>query len=213
MSHLGAVYSKCKNVEYIPSSKMKDKTSFTTTSRRFVGVLNIDGIEYLTYHVSEIYGNRYIKSVLYDIEKENNYQNIIVFVNDIHRIKFNEFITGKNKILVIEDKEEQEEKVKNMNNIDWTRIIEEYYGDSVYFSSYRFCDYTDNENKFVSVFDFVDTEKINRIKLFLRESKSRNQDIICSRDIEPILRRELPNANYIVLDFEKYIVEEQRYYD
>lgn len=192
---------------------MKDKTAFTTTSRRFVGVLNIDGIEYLTYHISEINGNRYIKSVLYDIEKENNYQNIIVFVNDINRIKFNEFITGKNKILVIEDKEEQEEKVKNINNIDWTRIIEEYYGDSVYFSSYRFCDYTDNENKFVSVFDFVDTEKINRIKLFLRESKSRNQDIICSRDIEPILRRELPNANYIVLDFEKYIVEEQRYYD
>ena len=178
-----------------------------------MGVLNIDGIEYLTYHISEINGNRYIKSVLYDIEKENNYQNIIVFVNDINRIKFNEFITGKNKILVIEDKEEQEEKVKNINNIDWTRIIEEYYGDSVYFSSYRFCDYTDNENKFVSVFDFVDTEKINRIKLFLRESKSRNQDIICSRDIEPILRRELPNANYIVLDFEKYIVEEQRYYD
>ena len=195
MSHLGAVYSKCKNVEYIPSSKMKDKAAFTTTSRRFVGVLNIDGIEYLTYHISDINGTRYIKSVLYDIEKENKYQNIIVFVNDINRIKFNEFITGKNKLLVIEDKEEQEENVKNINNIDWTRIIEEYYGDSVYFSSY------------------IDTEKINRIKLFLRESKSRNQDIICSKDIEPILRRELPNANYIVLDFEKYIVEEQRYYD
>ena len=70
MSHLGAVYSKCKNVEYIPSSKMKDKAAFTTTSRRFVGVLNIDGIEYLTYHISEI----------------NEYEIVVDVFGDLHVI-------------------------------------------------------------------------------------------------------------------------------
>lgn len=50
ISRLVAFYNKCDTVKFIPSFDMKDKEEFTITSRKFIGILEINGIEYLTYH-------------------------------------------------------------------------------------------------------------------------------------------------------------------
>lgn len=186
---------------------------FTTTARRFVGELKIDGVPYLTYHIAEENQNKYIVSVIYDIQKENKYRNFIIFVDSFKRINLGELATGKNQVLVLKDTEESEEKLKYLNKVNWSNVIEEYYNNNVYFADYQFCDYTDYNGKYVSVFSFVDVEKISRIKHFLNENKSKNEDIICSKELEQIIRKELPTANYIVIDLEQYIEKEKRYYD
>lgn len=213
ISHLAAFYKKCKNIDFIPSKDLKDREVFTTTSRKFVGIIEIDGIQYFAYHISEENEKAYISAVAYDIQKEQNIRNTILFINDLNRIRLDDFAFGNNQVLVMKDTVENEEKLKYLNRVKWSKIIKKYYNNKVFLSGYSFCDYTDYKSIYVSVFNFIDTEKINRIKQFLRENNNKKADIICSPEIEIILRKEIPEAKFVVVDLEQYTDKEKRYYD
>ena len=43
LSHLSAVYYRDKFIKFTPSYEMKDKTIYTESSRRYMGVLNVFG--------------------------------------------------------------------------------------------------------------------------------------------------------------------------
>jgi hypothetical protein len=214
LSNIGAFYNNCNTVKFIPSFSIKDKEMFTITARKFIGILDINGIEYLTYFISEEHDERYVKSVIYDIQKERKYKNIIVLVNDKKRINIDNFTFGVNQVIILEDTEENREELKYLNSIDWYSIVKEKYKkEKIYLSDYNFCEYTNYKNKYITTFYFFDTEKINRIKYFLRENKNKNADIICSAKIKDDLIKELPNCNYTVIDLEEYIDKEILVYD
>lgn len=213
LSSLGAFYHNCNTVTFIPSFSMKDKQSLTTTARRFIGILEINGYDYLTYHISKNHDNRYITSVIYDIQKEKKYKNIIILVDDITRINMTEFAFGMNNVLIIEDNEQNREKLKYLNSINWSKLLQNNLKNKVVLAEYNFCDYTDHKSKYVSTFYFFNAEKINRIKCFLRENKNKNADIVCSSEIKDGLQKELPTANYVVVDLEEYIDKELNVYD
>ena len=213
LSNIGAFYHNCKSVKFTPSFSIKDKQTFTTTGRRYIGVFDINGIEYLGYQIRAEHDEKYIKSIMYDIQKEIKYKNIIILVNDIKRINFNDFCFGINQVVVLQDSEENREKLKYLNSVNWYKIINEFYKNKAYLSEYNFCDYTDYKNKYISYFYFLDTEKINRIKYFLRENENKNIDIICDSSQKEELSKVFPNAHYIILSLEKYIDKERNYYD
>ena len=213
LSNIGAFYHNCKTVKFTPSFSIKDKQTFTTTGRRYIGVFDINGIEYLGYQIRAEHDEKYIKSIIYDIQKEIKYKNIIILVNDIKRINFNDFCFGINQVVVLQDSEENREKLKYLNSVNWYKIINEFYKNKAYLSEYNFCDYTDYKNKYISYFYFLDTEKINRIKYFLRENENKNIDIICDSSQKEELSKVFPNAHYIILSLEKYIDKERNYYD
>lgn len=152
-------------------------------------------------------------SVIYDIQKEKNFKNIIIFVNDKNRINLNDFAFGVNTVLIIEDTKDNREKLKYLHSINWSKILTDNFKNNLFFSEYNFCDYTDNKNKYVSYFYFIDAEKINRIKYFLRENKNKNAYIICNIELENQLKKELPNATYVIVNLENYIDKERNVYD
>lgn len=154
---------------------------------------------------------KYIASVIYDIQKEMRYRNIIILIDDINRIDLSDFAFGRNRILVIEDNEINRGKLKYLHSIRWREIVDKCY-DGMYLSEYIFCEYTNNEDKFINTFYFIDTEKICRFKNFINESSTNRAYIICDTELETKLRKELPDANYCVVDLEQYIDKEQRYY-
>ena len=213
LSHLGAFYNNCDTVNFIPSFSIKDKEVFTVTSRRFIGILEINGIDYLAYNISKLNDSKYIKTVIYDIEKERKYRNIIVFVNDINRIKLDDFCFGLNRVLIIEYNDNNLEKLKYLHSVNWSEVIHEKYKDKIHLSEYNFCDYTDKKNKYVSTFYFLDTEKITRIKYFLRENRNKNIDIICNNELESMLSEQLSNANYTIVNLEEYTRKEINIYE
>ena len=212
LSNIGALYYNCNTVSFVPSFSIKDKEVFTTTGRRFIGLLNINGFEYLTYQILEEHNNKYIESVAYDIQKEMNYKNFIILVNDINRINLDDFAFGKNKVLVIEDNENNREKLKYLHSIRWNELIDEYFKD-VHLSEYTFCEYSNNKDKYINTFYFIDTEKIIRFKYFINESSTRRAYIMCDMKLEEDLRKELPNVNYYVVNIEKYIDKEKRVFE
>ena len=211
LSNIAAFYNRCDLVKFIPSFELKDKDIFTMKSRKFIGILEINGIDYLTYYISKTHNNRYINSVIYDIKKENTYKNIIVFVNDIDRIKIDDFAFGINRVLIV--KSSDKEKLKYLHSIEWSKIINDVYGNKIYLSEYNFCDYTNYKNKYIATFCFLDTEKIARIKYFLRENNNKNIDIVCNKELEIELKKHFPKANYKIIDLDKYIVRERNIYD
>ncbi len=204
LSNIAAFYNNCELVKFIPSFEIKDKEVFTVTGRKFIGILDINGMEYLSYLISKEHDNKYVDAVMYDIEKEKTYKNIIVFVNDINRIDINKFVCGTNQILIVEDTTINREKLKYLHSIDWSKIIQDCYKNKVYLSEYNFCDYTDYKNKYISTFYFLDTEKITRIKYFLRENQNKKADIICDKELENSIKKELPNCNYKVVNLNEY---------
>lgn len=214
ISKMAAFYYNCANVKFIPSFSMKNKEEFTITSRKFIGVLEINGMEYLTYHLTEEHNDKYLRLLIYDLQKEKTYKNIIILTNDENRIKINQFTFGMNQLLIVKDTEENREKLKYLHNIDWYNIIKaKYKRNDIYLSEYSFCEYTDYKNRYISTFYFFDTEKINRIKSFLKENKNKNADIFCNYEIKEMLVKELPNCNYFVVDLENYIDKEKNVYD
>lgn len=213
LSNLGAFFYNCNTINFIASFDMKDKEMFTTTSRKFVGILEINGFDYLTYQITNEHDNKYLRSVIYDIQKEKSYKNIIVLIDDISRINKVDFAFGMNKVLIITDDTENREKLKYLHSINWATLMNKYYKNKVVLSEYSFCDYTDYKNTYVSYFYFLDTEKINRIKQFLRENKNKNADIICNTELEKEIKKELPTARYITVNLEEYIDKERNYYD
>ena len=177
ISSLGAYFNRCDNINFKPSFLIKDKEVLTKTARKYIGILEINRIEYLTYYIAEEHDIKYINNVIYDIQKEHVYKNIIVFVNDISRISMQDFTFGANQVLIIEDTDANREKLKFLNSVNWHSFIDKYYKGKAHLSSYRFCDFTDYDDKYISIFYFLDTEKINRIKYFLRENKNKKMQI------------------------------------
>ena len=210
LSNIAAFYHNCKTVDFTPSFAIKDKRVFTTTSRRFIGIFNINGFEYLAYQILKEHDSKYIESVIYDIQKEMRYKNIIILIDDINRINLNDFAFGLNRILVIEDNEINKEKLKYLHSIRWKEIVDKCYK-GAYLSEYSFCEYTNNKDKFINTFYFIDTEKITRLKYFIKENSTKKAYIICNTELETRLRKELPNANYYVEDLEQYIDKERKY--
>ena len=214
ISKMAAFYYNCANVKFIPSFSMKNKEEFTITSRKFIGVLEINGMEYLTYHLTEEHNDKYLRLLIYDLQKEKTHKNIIILTNDENRIKINQFTFGMNQLLIVKDTEENREKLKYLHNVNWYNIIKaKYKRNDIYLSEYSFCEYTDYKNRYISTFYFFDTEKINRIKSFLKENKNKNADIFCNYEIKEMLVKELPNCNYFVVDLENYIDKEKFVYE
>lgn len=211
LSDIAAFYYNCETVDFIPSFAIKDKEVLTTTGRRFIGILDINRFEYLTYQITKEHDSKYISSVAFDIQKEITYKNFIILVNDISRINLDDFAFGKNQILIIEDNEINREKIKYLHSIKWREIIDKCYN-GIYLAKYNFCEYTNYKDIYINTFYFIDTEKINRFKYFINESSNKRAYIICNKELEMKLRKELPNANYCVVDLEKYIRKERRYY-
>ena len=211
LSHLAAFYHNCPTVNFIPSFDIKNHECYTITSRRYIGLLDVNGTKYLTYRITQKHDKKYIGSVVYDIEKEKVYKNYIIFVDDMSLIDLQDFTFGYNQVIIIEDNEINREKLKYLNSVNWPLIIEKEYKNP-FISYYNFCDYMDMKDRFINYFYFIDTEKINRILQFLRESKEKHVDIICSKELKEFLKRIIPRAKYNVIDLEKYIDRKRNIY-
>lgn len=213
ISSFAARYYKNENVKFIPSMDLKDKQIFTITSRRFIGILNIDKTDYLTYYITKEHDNRYVQSVIYDIRKEHKYKNVIVFVEDLNKIDINNFIFGIDKLYIIPNTENNIHLLQKIHRIDYQELFSNVYKDNVYLSEYDFCDYYTKAGLFIFPLPFIDTEKLSTIKYFLLENKNKKVDILYSKNISLLATGKLKGANYKPIDFDKYVKGDFNIYD
>lgn len=213
ISSFATRYYNSKNIKFVPSMDIKDKQVFTITSRRFIGILNIEETDYLIYYISKKHTNKYIQSVTYDIRKERNFKNIIVFVEDIDMIDINDFIFGLDKLYIIPNTEQNIYLLENINKIDYQRLFSNTYKEKVYLSEYDFCDYYTKTDQFIFPLPLIDSEKLANIKYFMLENKNKEIHILYSKNISLLAIGKLKGANYKQVDFNKFIKGEFNIYD
>lgn len=213
ISSFAARYYNHKNIKFTPSTDLKNKQIFTITSRKYIGTLNVDKIEYLLYYISKNHTNKYIQSVIHDIKKENKYTNITIFVEDINMININDFVFGLDKLYIIPYIKENIQFFEKINRIDYKTLFLKTYKQPVFLSEYEFCDYYTKSGIFIFLLPFIDTEKLSTIKYFLLENKNRTVDILYSKNISLLSIGRIKNANYKQIDFSKYVKGELNIYD
>lgn len=213
ISHLAAIM-KSDNVKFIPSFKVKDKTAFTESSRKYIGILNIFDRKYLVYHISNKHSDNYLNSVIYDLQKELKYKNVIILIDDISRVDFSKFVFGLNSVIICKDTDEFIEKLKYMHQVSWKKVIKGEFKKIINISELNFCDYIDNNRKlFIAYFYYIDTEKINRIVTFMQNNIEKKVDIVCPMEIVKYLSTELYNCKLHPIDINKFIEKEINYYE
>lgn len=213
ISSFAARYYNSKNIKFVPSMDIKDKQVFTITSRRFICILNIDKIDYLTYYISKKQTNKYVQSVIYDIRKERIYKNIIVFVEDINMIDVNDFVFGLDKLYIVPNTKENIYLLENINKIDYQKVFLKTYKNKVYLSEYNFCDYYTKTQEFVFILPLIDSEKLSTIKYFMLENRNKEIHILYSKNISLLAIGRLKSVNYKQVDFSKFVKGEFNIYD
>ncbi len=213
ISSFAARFYSNNNIRFVPSIDIKDKQVFTITSRRYIGIMNIDKVDYLTYYISRKHTSKYIQSVIYDIRKERKFNNVIIFCENIDMIDVNDFVFGLDRLYVIPFNEDNLELLEHINKIDYQKLFRKMYKNKVFLSEYDFCDYYIKNDRFIFPLIFIDTERLSTIKYFLLENRDKCVDIIYSKNISLILINRIKGVNYIPVDYTKYIKGEFNIYD
>lgn len=158
----------------MPSWEVKDKMIYTDKGRKYIGVLNYNKKDYITYYISKEKSNLYIRQTINDIQKTVEYKNIIIFMENTKMLsKGNQyFIFGKSSTLLINPSEKNFEKMRLFQNIDMYEIIEKVYKDKeILLSNWSKADYMTQDKQYIVMMPFLDTEKLHKLNIFYKENK------------------------------------------
>ena len=170
------------DIKFIPSWNIKNKEIFTETTRRYIGVLTIDSKEYLTYYISLKKEDLYIKQLMFDIKKAVNYDDVIIFVDQLDVIskKYNNLSLGKDNIVIVLNDDYNKELLKKYYNQDIHDVLENMYSEEILISNWKYADYMLEDNTYIITMPFINTERLERLNWFCKENDSikRNIEII-----------------------------------
>ena len=186
ISHFAAMYYKRPNIEFVPSLDLKDEKVLTNIARKYIGSISIDKTKYLAYYISKQHTKTYIRNLTYDVKKEKIYNNFIIFVEDIDKINIHDFVFGKNKLFIIPVDEKNINLLENIDKIDY---------------------------HFVYTMPLINPESLLNIKYFTQENKNIKVDVLYSKNISPMLFKNIKGVNFIPIDYSKYIQKEFRIYE
>ena len=195
------------NLNFIPSWKMKKKDEPTTHSRRYIGKLEYNfEDEFLVYAIYEGKNDKYIKSIYYDIRKENGYKNAMIFTNDIEKIVFNEkgFYFGNNYTVLIPYDEYGKFLIRNnyeIRNSIYCRLKELY---NVEITDFKFADLKLDDNNYIVIMPLINMEKLSRLYYYFKENENyKNIYIFGLEEYENTIIKYLPKCYYHRLSKQK----------
>ncbi|MBP3254972.1 MAG: hypothetical protein J6M60_00560 [Clostridia bacterium] len=193
------------NIDFMASWSIKDNNIYTQTSRKYIGKLKYQDKVRVAYYISKTRKTIYMSQVINDINKVLDYNDIIIFLENMNLLNNNQkLIFGKESTLIIKPTQDNLEIMRYLHNIDLFQIAEKIYKDKeVLLSNWKKADYMLNDKTYIFVMPFIDTEKLNRLNIFFRNNREtiRKIDIITLKEnkdkINEILTKKV---NIIELD-------------
>ena len=195
------------NLNFIPSWEMKKKDEPTTHSRRYIGRLEYNfEDEFLVYAIYEGKNDKYIKSIYYDIRKENEYKNTMIFTNDIEKIVFNEkgFYFGNQYTVLIPYNEYGKFLIRKnyeIRNSIYSRLKELYNAE---ITDFKFADLKLDNNNYIVIMPLINMEKLSRLYYYFKENENyKNIYIFGLEEYENTIIKYLPKCYYHGLSKQK----------
>lgn len=166
------------NMKFIASWDLKDNNIFTETSRKYLGELSYNDKKTLVYYISKNKQISYISQVRNDIQKIVGYNDIIIFTENMKILRQNSnFIFGKNSTIIVEPTYKNLEIIRNIEKIDFYKIVKKFYSKEMLLSNWKNADYMTEGEEYIILMPFIDTEKLHRINIFFNNNKDTNRKI------------------------------------
>ena len=187
------------NLIFTPSWNMKKEDEPTTYSRRYIGNLHYNEEKFLVYAVYEGKDDKYLKSIYYDIKKENGYANAMIFTNDIEKIVLHEkgFYFGNQYTILIPYDEYGKFLMRNnyaIRHSIYLRIKEMY---DVELSDFRLTDLKVDDDNYIVIMPLINMEILARLHYYFNENDNyKNIYIFGLEEYESIIKQYLPKCEY-----------------
>ena len=195
------------NFNFIPSWNMKKEDEPTTHSRRYIGKLEYnEQDEFLVYAIYDGKDDKYVKSIYYDIRKENGYMNAMIFTNNIEKIVLHEkgFYFGNKYTVLVPYNEYGKFLIRNnyeIRNSIYLRIKEMY---DVEISDFRLEDLKLDEDNYIVIMPLINMETLARLHYYFEENDNyKNIYIFGLKEYEKSIKQYIPKCNYKSLNKEK----------
>ena len=195
----------------------KKKNEPTTHSRRYIGKLEYnDKDEFLVYAIYDGKDDKYVKSIYYDIRKENGYTNSMIFTNDINKIVFHEkgFYFGNKYTVLVPYNEYGKFLIRNNHEIRKSialRINEMY---KVELSDFRIADSKLDDNNYVVIMPLINMETLAKLHYYFDENDNhKNIYIFGLEEYEKVIKQYLPKCDYNSLSRKKIEESLEKYRD
>jgi len=195
------------NLNFISSWEMKKEDEPTTHSRRYIGKLEYNNQEeFLMYAIYDGKDDKYIKSIYYDIRKENGYTNSMIFTNDISKIVLHEkgFYFGNKYTILVPYSEYGKFLIRNNYEIRrsiYLRLKELY---EVELTNFKFADLKIDDNNYVVIMPLINMETLARLYCYFDANEDyKNIYIFGLEEYEEVIRAFLPKCEYKSLSREK----------
>jgi len=192
-------------IEFVASWSLKDNNIYTQTSRKYIGRLLYQGKKIIVYYVAKDKTFVYISQIINDIQKAMEYDNVIIFVEDMNILKhYKKFAFGKKSTVIVESTAHNLEIIRRLAEIDEYQIIKQIYANKeILLSNWKKANYMTEDKRYVFVMPFVDTERLYKLNMFFKSNQgiSKKIDIITLKDNKEEINRILTNkVNIIEMD-------------
>ena len=208
-----ASFTKFSNtMNFMPSWHLKDKNSPTQDSRRYLGLLTFDENFYTVYSVYEGKNDKYITSLYYDLKKEREFYNSIIFTNDIGKILYykKSFGFSSSHLYLIEYNEFNKKIIRNYDKIRSCMFNDLSKRHEIEYTDFRYMDFFVDNEFYLKMVLFLDLNQIGYLKYFLEESSRYKNKMyfICFEKDEKYLKDIIKDCNIITIGkdtIEKYL--------
>ena len=204
ISDIAAFTHFSNTMNFIPSWFLKDRNTPTKDSRRYLGLLSFDKNFYTVYSV---YGNKddkYITSIYYDLKKEQEFCNSIIFINDLEKILYYKKSFGFNDkhLYLIEYNEFYKKIIRNYDKIRSCMFNDLSKKHKIEYTDFKYMDFLVDDELYLKIMLFLDINQISAISNFKKENSKYGEKMyfICFSEHEKYLNDLIYHCHTIIIE-------------
>lgn len=190
------------NIDFVASWNMKDNMELTQTSRKYLGRLVYQRKETIVYYISKDKQASYIGQIINDIQKIIEYENVIIFMENLEILNENQkFLFGKESTVIIKPNVKNLSIMRKLDEIDLYQIARQSYkNEEILLSDWNEANYMTEDREYIFIMPFIDTEKLHRLNVFYNDNPNtdRQISIISLKDNREKIEQILTNKTKII---------------
>ena len=167
------------NIDFVASWNIKGDTELTQASRKYLGKLIYQDKETLVYYISKDKAISYRSQIVNDIQKIIECENIIILLENMEMLNDNQkFVFGKESTVIIKPTARNLLIMRKLEETDFYQITKQIYQNTeILLSNWENAEYMTEDNEYIVLMPFIDTEKLYRLNIFNRDIKNVKREI------------------------------------
>lgn len=210
ISDIAAFTKFSDSMIFIPSWHLKDEYRPTTHSRRYIGMQIFDENYYNVYSIYGEKSDKYITSIYYDIKKERETYNTIIYTNNIEKILYHKkrFSFSSSHLYLIKYNEFNKKIIRNYDKIRTCMFAYLSKRHEIEYTDFHYMDFFVDNEVYLKIMLFLDLNHLYGLYYFLDINPSYKDKmyLVCFKEDVKYIKHIIKNCNTLII--EKEMVED-----